>query len=291
MALLSSPRSISAVRVGYVGARDGAERLARNGLALTGWAAPDGARSLAERADVVVIGAPVGERFEAAHALVSEGRHVFLAWPPGVSTDEAKRLARRAEEAGVEVGAARPLPVSGLLRVVPPDFAARLVTVALVVSPASPIAETPWPHRIAGALDVCATLAGTRDAARLDAQAERDGGDLRTVAFSVRFRTGAYAQATLRTAPAGAGPPDVVRVNASGPGRHVSAQSFDGPLCIEGPDGGRQPVDAPDGLPSDVREALSFVDAVAAQRRAPFGLADALATMRLAEAVGEKLRG
>ena len=286
----SASRSVSTVRVGYVGAREDAERLAASGLALAAWAAPDDARALVDQTDLVVVGASVGERFEAAQALVSEGQHVFLAWPPGVSTDEAKRLAARAEEAGVEVGAARPLPVSGLLRVAPPEFAARLVTVTLVVSPASPIAETPWPHRIAGALDVCATLARTRDAARLDAQAERDGGALRTVAFSVRFRTGAYAQATLRTVPPGLGPAEVVRINASGPGRHVSAQSFEGPLCVEGPGGGRQPVDAPDGLTSDVREALAFVDAVAARRRAPFGLADALATMRLAEAVGEKLR-
>lgn len=260
--------------------------MARAGVEVVGHAASDEARALVDLASVVVIGGAVGERFEAAHAVVSEGGHVFLAWPPGVSTDEAKRLARRAEEAGVEVGAARPLAASRLLRARPSGWTARLATLELAVGPTGRFSETPWPHRIAGALDLCATLADSRDAARLDAEADRENGLLQSVAFSVRFRTGAYAQAILRV-----GDVDAFRLEASGPGARLSARSLDGPLCIELGGASRQPVAEPDLLPPDVREAVSFIEAVSAGGRAPFALADALATMRLAEAVREKLRG
>lgn len=281
---MSSPVD-SPCPVGWVGPAEGAERLARAGVNVVRRTNPEDAHALTELASVVGIGGAVGERFEAAHTVVSEGCHVFLAWPPGVSTEEAIRLAARAEEAGVEVGAARPLAASGLLRATPEGWAARLVTIELVASSSGRFAETPWPHRIAGALDLCATLADSRDAARLDAQADRENGLLRSVAFSVRFRTGAYAQAILRT-----GEHDAFRLDASGPSARLSARSLDGPLCIERGDASRQPVAAPDPLPPDVREAVSFIEAVSAGRRAPFALADALATMRLAEAVGEKLR-
>ena len=260
-------------------------RLERAGVEVVGQAGPEHARVLTELASVVVIGGAVGERFEAAHTVASEGCHVFLAWPPGVSTDEARRLAARAEEAGVEVGAARPLAASGLLRARPEGWAARLVTLELAASPTGRFADTPWSHRIAGALDLCATLADSRDTARLDAQADRENGLLRSVALSLRFRTGAYAQAVLRQ-----DDQDAFRLDASGPGARLSARSLDGPLCIES-NAGRQPVADPDTLAPDVREAVSFIEAVAAGHRAPFALADALATMRLAEAVTEKLRG
>lgn len=276
------PSSPPLLTVGWIGPPEGADRLVQAGLEVVELAeAGDGT----VHADVVVIGGAVGERFAAAHAVVSEGCHVFLAWPPGVSTGEAKRLAARAEEAGVEVGAARPLAASGLLRARPEGWAARLVTLELIASPTGRLAETPWSHRIAGALDLCATLADHRDAARLDAQADRENGLLRSVAFSLRFRTGAYAQAVLRE-----GDADRFRLDASGPGARLSARSLDGPLCVEREDVARQPVAEPDALPPDVREAVSFIEAVSAGRRAPFTLADALATMRLAEAVAEKLR-
>ena len=260
-------------------------RLVRAGVEVIGQAGPENARVLTELASVVVIGGAVGERFEAAHTVVSEGCHVFLAWPPGVSTKEAKRLAARAEEAGVEVGAARPLAASALLRARPEGWAARLVTLELAASPTGRFAQTPWSHRIAGALDLCATLADHRDAARLDAQADRENGLLRAVALSIRFGTGAYVQAVLRVDDA-----DAFRLDASGPGARLSARSLDGPLCIERGDARRQPVAEPDPLAPDIREAVLFIEAVSAGHRAPFALADALATMRLAEAVGEKLR-
>ena len=280
-----SPSS-SLFSVGWIGPPEDADRLAQAGVEVVGLASPEYAASLTERAKVVVIGGTVGERFEAAHAVVSEGCHVFLAWPPGVSTEEAVRLAARAEEAGVEVGAARPLAASGLLKVTPENWTARLVTLTMAVSPDGRLASSSWSHRIAGALDLCATLADSRDAARLDAQADREDGFLRSVAFSIRFRTGAYAQAVLCEDAT-----DVFRLDASGPGARLSARSLDGPLCIERGNASRQPVADPDPLPPDVREAVSFIEAVSAGRRAPFALADALATMRLAEAVGEKLRG
>ena len=106
---------------------------------------------------------------------------------------EAEALRRDAEEAGVEVGVERPLGAA----IRAGDAPARLVGVTAVTD------GTAWPRRLAGVLDVCAERAGSREAARLWAEAERDGARLLAVAVSVRFRNGALAQALVRAAAPG----------------------------------------------------------------------------------------
>ena len=78
-------------------------------------------------ARVVVVGGPVDERVAHAAQAIGRGAHVFLQWPPADAARAAEALAGRAEEAGVEVGVARPLGARALAGV-PPGWAARLVT-------------------------------------------------------------------------------------------------------------------------------------------------------------------
>lgn len=263
--------------VGVLGADANALRAA--GLAVeTAVASPTGdfaesARQLARRCGVIVVDGP--DRAVAARAAVGAGAHAFLTWPPSVSADEAAALAARAEEAGVEVGVARPLRLSGLLAARPDGWTARLVTLTLEAPAAS---DVPWAHRLAGALDACATLAGSHDPARLEAAAERDGGRLVALAVALRFRNGAYAQLTVRLDAEA----DGLALYAVGPGGRVEARAPSGPLCIDGA--------APPALGPPEDEAVAFVRAVATGRRAPLSLDDALATMRLAERVQARLR-
>ena len=205
-------------------------------------------------ARVVVVGGPVAGRAALARAAVADGRDVFVAWPPG-SAAEAEALLAHAEEAGVEVGVERPLATLGPDE---PRRPFRLATVALAFDGA----PEAWPRRLAGALDVACGLVGTRGAARLDAEADRDGATLRAVAASVRFRNGAYAHVAVRATPGAEG----LRIYAGG-------AEWTLPLAEALGD-----------------EALAFVRAVGAGHRAPVGLHDALATLRLAERVMAALR-
>ncbi len=204
----------------------------------------------ARAGDVVVVAGDVAGRAEAARSAVSAGRHVFVAWPPGALT-EAEALLRDAEEAGVEVGVERPLawPASGA--------ASRVVAVTLATD------GTAWTRRIAGALDVCAEVAGRREAVRVTAEADRDGARLRAVAVTVRFQNGVLAQALVRSGEASGA---VMRVTVGG-------TETSGPV--------------EDTLAA---EAEAFVRTVAAGGRAAYPLHDALATLRLAERVAAALR-
>ena len=210
---------------------------------------PDGA-------GVVVSAGPVSGRAAAAGTAVTRGADVFVAWPPG-AVAEAEALRRRADEAGVEVGVERPVAADLVRRAASggPDAPPRLVAITLDATSAS------WPRHLAGALDVAARLVGSREATRLDAEAERDGPALRAVAVAVRFRNGAFAQVLVRAAPA-----QGLTVYAAGIETSVPAA----------------------GTLGD--EAVAFVQAMAARQPAPFSLDDALATMRLAERVMAALR-
>lgn len=235
-------------------------------------------------ARVVVVGGPVAERLGRAARAVGEGAHVFVLWPPAPSAREAGALADRAEEAGVEVGVARPLGARALAGV-PAGWAARLVTLTLVARPGGALAEAGWPGLLAGALDLCATLAGARDAGRLEAVAERDGDALRAVALAGRFETGAYAQAVVRFSDEAAD--DEVALYASRPGSHVEARTLDEPLRP------RPAPDAPAGAASGdalADEVAAFVRAVEAGRPPAYGLAAARAALQLVERVRDQLR-
>ena len=242
---------------------------------------------------VVVVGGPVSERVERAGEAVAEGAHAFLLWPPG-RVAETEGLAARAEEAGVEVGVARPLGATAALAGVPDGWAARLVTLALVAPLDGPLAAAGWPTLLSGALDVCATLAHA-EGAHLDARGERDGDALRAVAFAARFDNGAYAQATVRFSEHAA--EREVSLYASRPGSRVEARSLAGPLCVEA-EGRRVAAPSVQGVglseggeaPTEAGEVAAFLSALAAGRRAPHGLHRALATLRLADQLQERLR-
>lgn len=238
-------------------------------------------------AGAVVVGGPPGGRVAVAREAVSAGVPAFLLWPPGVSVDEAAALGVRAEEAGVEVGVARPLGTAGLLRARPDGFAARLVTLALTAAPDRGFEAAGWPTLLAGALDVCVALTGSHDVAHLDAEADRDGMRLRAAAVSARFRSGALAQVTVR--PSEMVESDEVALYAGRPGVRVEARSLAGPLCVEADGGASVLVPAPVTDP-EVAEILAFVEAVGAGRPAPYALDAALATLRLVERVQERLR-
>ena len=247
-----------------------AEALRAAGLAVSDDARP-------EPGVVVVVGGPTGERAARTRGALDAGAHAFLAWPPGVSPAEADALAARADEAGVEVGAARPLPVGALLAGVPAGSTSRLTTLTLEAALGGVLGAVPPAHRLAGALDLCASLAGTHDAARVEAAAD---GPLTAVA--VRFRTGAVAHVALRAD----APDERFALAASGLGATVDARAMAGPLCVDGH--ATPPAD-------DTHEAVAFVRAVASGRRAAraemwFSLDRAVATMRLVEEVRTRLR-
>ena len=239
-------------------------------------------------ARVVVVGGPVAERVARAGEAVARGAHAFVLWPPAPTSAGAGGLAALAEEAGVEVGVARPLGASAALAGVPAGWAARLVTLAVVAPLDGPLAAAGWPTLLAGALDLCTSLAGTVAVGRLDAGGERDGDALRAVALAARFENGAYAQAVVRFSDHVAR--DEVALYAARPGSRVEARSLAGPLCVEA-EGRVSAVAAPAGdWDPEAAEAEAFVTAVAARQRAPHGLDRALATLRLAERAQERLR-
>ncbi len=192
---------------------------------------------------------------------------------------------------------ARPLPVGPLLAARPDGWQPRLIALHLAAGPppadgADPddLGALPWPHRLAGAADLCLALAGSRDLQRVEAEADRGPGRLlRTVAFSLRFRNGTYAQAVLREDARPPEPAERFRLDASGQGLRVSARAREGPLCIEaqnsGPDAAFEPASGP---PDD--DLGLFIGALARRRPAPVSVLDALHTMRLVERLMARLR-
>ena len=254
-----------------------------------------GAPALADRlrgvrldgpARMVVIGGPVRERAQRAAEALSDGAHVLLLWPPAAAAAEGVALASRAEEAGVEIGVLRPLGAR-VLAGVPEGWAARLVTLTLVARTGGPLAGLGWNRLLAGAADLCASLADARDASRLDAVAERDGDALRAVALAGRFETGAYAQAVVRFSDHAEA--DAVSLYASRPGSRVEAPSLDGPLCVEA-EGRRVAWPEPSDPDPEVAQVRAFARAAASGRRAPYGLDAALTALRLADRVRQQLR-
>ena len=207
-----------------------------------------GDAALAGRCDVVIVEGPEAERAVRIRSVIARGAHAFAAWPPAADADGARALAAVAEEAGVEVGVARPLPIGALLASRPAGWRARIVSLSLGGGAAS----------LPGALDLCASLVGSRTLAGLEAEAVGDA-----MALALRFRSGALATVTL-----GATDADAVSLSAVGAGGTVEADALDR--------------DAPD-------PALAFVDAVRSRRRPPFSLHDAVGTLRLVERVTRRL--
>ena len=302
------------LQVGVIGAgRRGARRAATlvqmTGVRLLGVvdAEPERAALLAEsqgtqayastatllaEADAVCIAVPTMDHFLLARTAAAQGTHAFLDWPPTTSLPEAEQLAQFAEEAGVEVGVARPLPVAGLLAARPEGWRPRLVTMALVgsgIDAKEGAADLPWPQRIAGLIDLALALAGSADVQRLDAEADRGpGAQLHAVAFSLRFRNGTFVQAHLREGRSASD--GSFRLDASGQGLRASAQALHGPLAIEPQADEAAPEAPPSRISADTQELTAFIEAIAAGQRAPVSILDGLRTMRLVEQVMERLR-
>ena len=225
----------------------------------------------------MVIGGPVSERVDHATDAVRDGATAVVLWPPAPSALEAERLAAHADEAGVEIGVARPLAASTALSSV--SWSARLVTLSLVGRTDGRLAQAGWRTALAGALDVCAALTEGRGTSRLDVAAERDGDALRAVVLAARFGNGAYAQASIRFSDAR---DDEVTLYASRPGARLEAQSLAVPFGLEGAAALADDLEA--------AEVDAFLEAAAEGQPAPFALDRALATMRLAERVRQHLR-
>lgn len=242
-----------------------------------------GDAALAARCDLVVVG---GEgRADRLREVLARGAHAFVAWPPAESVEAAERLAATAEEAGAEVGVARPLPLGRLLAGRPAGWRARLATVELGAAPGGRLGAASPAARLAGGLDLCAALVGRRALARVDAEAHLGpDGAPGAVAAALRFRNGAFATLVVREARHARA--DEVSVFAAGAAGTLTARSLDGPLCLDGAPLAGGPGDA---APPDADEAAAFAAAVRSGAPAPFSLHDAIATMRLAERVARRL--
>ncbi|MDT0631756.1 hypothetical protein RQM47_05450 [Rubrivirga sp. S365] len=253
-----------------LGDDDLADRLDRAGLPIAGAPSAGG---------VAVVGGAVGQRAAAAGRVAAAGAHPFALWPPGVSAADADALAARAEEAGVEVGVARPALARGAAGL--GGWTAGLVSLSLAAPPDGALGAG---GALGGALDLVLALVGRGAVGRLDAAAERDGARLRALAASLRFRSGAFAQVWLRADEDAGGL--ATSLHASRPGSHIDATRLDRPLVVSGQPA---PPAAPDADPL-VAEVAAFVRAVGAGRRPAYGLDAALATLRLVERVQGHLR-
>ncbi|MEM8556969.1 MAG: Gfo/Idh/MocA family oxidoreductase [Bacteroidota bacterium] len=227
---------------------------------------------LLDACDAVCVATPTRDHFLLAEAAAKDGRHVFLEWPATTSVDECERLVRLGEEAGVEIGVAHPLPVAALLASRPHGWRPHLVSLHL------PADGLSWPFLLAGALDLSVALAGSADLPRLDAEADRHGALLGTVAATLRFRSGTLAHLLLGDAV------EAPRLFVAGQGRRATAHRLDAPLAFDD--------DAPTrpGASAADDGFDGFATALATERPAPRSALDALRTMRLAERLLQKLR-
>ena len=229
-------------------------------------ALPDVLDTFLDGVGVVFVAVPTAQRYQVAAAAAKRGRHVFLEWPPATSARECEAVVRLAEEAGVEAAVSRPLRFGSDVRAWPPDVRASLIVLRQALADDD---ATPWPHRLADALDLCCVLARSHAARRIDAEMVR-GAAARpeAVAVGLRFHSGTYAQLSLRTG----------RPSTSG---HLYAA---GPHC------------ALDVALDASRAALlqaetsAFVRALQEGRPVPVPALDGLHAMRLAERIMERLR-
>src|SRR5690606_32100514 len=117
----------------------------------------------------------------------------------------------------------------------PADWRPRLLALTLDAGTAEDdaLGALPWPHRLAGALDLALAFADKAEVQRVEAEADRDGARLRSVALGLRFRNGLYAQAALHERRRPVPPPERFRLDAAGSGLRLSARTLHGPVCLE----------------------------------------------------------
>lgn len=209
--------------------------------------------------DLAFIGVPAADRFEAAAWALRAGAHVFLEWPPAKSMRECSRIVHLAEEAGLEAGVSRPLRFGPAA---PPDgWRARVVSIEMTGAGA-------LPSVLADAIDLSFMLVRSGSVRRADAEAAYDDRRaLTSAAISLRFHSGAFASAVIRSG----GPPAGIRIYAAGMGHEIECEVHRGE----------------EGLRAETRQVL---DAVHNGRPVPVSALDALQTMRAVERIMGVLR-
>lgn len=207
--------------------------------------------------DLIFIGVPPSERFEAASSALRGGANVFLEWPPTTSIRECARLVRLAEEAGLEVAVSRPL------RMGVRDVSWRPRLISMEIEGADSIT-----HALADAVDLACALARSGSVQRVEAEAVYDDDRVPVAAgLSVRFHNGAFAQALIRPGGASQG----VRLFASTSGREIERiVNVDAVALAE--------------------ETRGMLRAVEEGQPPPLSALDALQTLRIVERVQGVLR-
>ena len=238
--------------------------------------------------DAAFVALPAGEHFEAARAATEHGVHFFLEWPPALSLRTCEAMSRLAEEAGVEAGLSRPLRFHPLFALAPAGWRASLILLRLEYADN---AHGLWQQRIADAVDLCCTLAGSAGIQRVDAEALRAGGPWQeALAFGLRFHSGSYAQVSIRrNAPAGA-----ESLFAGGPGLQLEVNLAGSEIMLRRAGSPLEKVTLDEALagPASLieKETHAFLEAVAHRRAAPVSILDGLNTMRIVERLVRKLR-
>ncbi len=284
------------MRVGVIGTGERAERRARflrarPGTTFAGFfaalpddLAPPGLDAFLDQTEAVFITVPTGAHFRMAEAAAKRGAHAFLEWPPATSIRECEAMLHLAEEAGVEVGVSRPLRFHPLFAALPSGWQPSVIALTVRVGEADP---RPWPHRLADAVDLCAALARSGSAQRIDAEAVRGvGARPEAVAFTLRFHNGALAQVCLGRFPLD----HRATVYVAGGDLH---HTFDlREAAGEGAEnaGTSGALESPASLSPEAMETDAFLTALAEQRPPPVTLLDGLHTMRLVERLMERLR-
>lgn len=213
----------------------------------------------ADGVDLAFIAVPPAERFEAAASALRAGAHVFLEWPPASSIRECARLVHLAEEAGLEAAVSRPLRCG--VEDVPDVWRARVISIEITGAAAIS-------HALADAIDLSFMLARSGSVRRADAEAAYDDQRAMTsAAISLRFHSGAFAQAVIRSG----GPSGGIRLYAAGMGHEIDCDVK---------------VNA-EGLRAETRQVL---DAVENGRPVPVSALDAMQTMRVIERIMGVLR-
>ena len=231
---------------------------------------------LLDRADVLFIAAGAGA-VRCAEAAAKRGVHVFLEKPPA-SARHCDVLARRAEEAGVEIGVSRPLRFHPALTALPEGAAPRLIVLQL------PLGAAAWPAPVAEALDLCCALAGSHGVRRIDAEAARStSAQPVAMAFDLRFHSGAYAQAQLRRGRAGA------VLYAAGLGFQLDADLDGAASWLQQDEGPFERIAAAAPPPLEA-ETRAFLDALREGRPAPVSALDVRHTMRLVGRLLQRMR-
>lgn len=226
------------------------------------WNAAGGFRGHVERADgldLVFIGVPPARRYEAAAAALRAGAHVYLEWPPASSIRECADLVALAEESGREAAVSRTLRWS----VHPPPDPWRARVISIEMHGAESLTRA-----FAATIDLAFMFAGSASVGRIDAEAAYDARRAVTsVAASLRFHSGALAQALIRSA----GDPVAVKVYAAGTGEELTSE-------------------ARSDAPALRAEAVAVLDALREHRSVPGSAHDALQTMRVVERIMSRLR-